>query len=715
MKNSLHRTRIFEKSKYGHLQCIAVCLMGAVFSLFASRCIAGSPDTFNHYFKLLPRPQKVEMLEGKGLLYSTLYQMHLENTDRLPVLSGLCTGLPLGEERTKGTLSLVIRKDMNLPSPEGYKLEISNGQVVIEAVEGAGLFYGIQTLNQLLGDSRDQQIEIPACRITDFPKIACRAVHIDLKHHLDAGYYYYHIIDNLSAIKINTIIIEFEDKLRYKKAKEVGAANAISVEEFAAISKYAKERYIEISPLVQGLGHASFILKHDAYKDLRDDPASDWVFDPLNPKTYELQFSLYEDAMAATPYGKYLHVGGDEVGELGKSVLSRQSGKKPIELQMYWLKKVTDFANQHNRIPVFWDDMVFKLAGLYRTTYDSTISERQVNELWKKNRSSLDENIPIFPRNCIYMRWNYETPKLPGNQLAIDWYKSHNLDVMPATAAQQSYAMLQRNKSNFQSIKDFCQLTAAKHLKGILCTIWDDSSPHFETVWRGLHDFAWFSWNDAEVAEPVVHSTFRHRFFSPALANDAYEFQNMLEEAITFWETAFLSEGDRENYHSSFHLLPMPDPAKSGAWSLKYKDKLDQAKKEIARYREIKTRIGESLLLARRNRYALEVMDQINELQAYSPDLLLLLARFDAAASKEEKKDQMILIGKKLDEFPVIRNRLEKVYAETRMMGNPPGYKLDANLHAHLANATNNMDWMYVYELAMNKKVSEWLLDLRSD
>ena len=50
---------------------------------------------------------------------------------------------------------------------------------------------------------------------------------------------------------------------------------------------------------VHGLGHASFILKHPEYKELRHDSTSDWSFDPLNPKTYELQFALYKDAMEA--------------------------------------------------------------------------------------------------------------------------------------------------------------------------------------------------------------------------------------------------------------------------------------------------------------------------------------------------------------------------------------------------------------------------------
>lgn len=684
-------------------------LILTIFLLSGFRTIAGNIDTFDHYFRLLPKPQKIEILRADGLLYSDLHGIYLTNTYSTPVLSGLPGKLPHTNYQTKGTLSLVIRKDLALPSPEGYILQVKNGQVIIEAKEQSGLFYGIQTLNQLLEDAHDQQVTIPACRIIDYPKIPVRAVHIDLKNHIDAGYYYYSIIDRLAAIKVNNIILEFEDKLRYRKAKDVGAINAISIEEFAAISKYAKDRFIEISPLVQGLGHAAFILKQDAYKDLRDDPVSEWAFDPLNPKTYDLQFSLYEDAITATPYGKYLHIGGDEVGELGKSALSKLSGMNPLELQMHWLKKVTDFALQHNRIPIFWDDMVFKLGGLYRTTYDPEISEKNVMELWLKNKPVLDKNILLFPRNCIYMRWNYNMPIIPGNILAVDWYKSHNLNVMTATSAQTFCTMLQRNRSNFQAIKDFCQLTAKKKLSGILCTIWDDSSPHFETTWRGLYDFAYFSWNDTESSEKVVHATFRHRFFSPDLAGESYEFRNMLEDAVNFWDTAFIVNGDRENYHDSFKLVELPGSSKIQQWSLQYKDRLDHAEKVVSVYNEIKKRITQSIGLSRRNRYALEVLEQINELQVYSSKLLLLIKQYDMSISLEIKNEALIKIKNYADEFPGIRKRLEKVYAVTRMMGNPEGYKLDLNLHAHLANSTNNTDWMYLYELAMNRKLSEWL------
>src|SRR5690606_11601884 len=145
----------------------------------------------------------------------------------------------------------------------------------------------------------------------------------------------------------------------------------------------------------------SFILKHEQFKSLRDDPSSDWVFDPLNPATYEVQFSLYEDAIAATPGGRYLHVGGDEVGSLGKSERSRISKMKAFELQMHWLKKVSDFAVAHNRIPIFWDDMVFKLSNLYRTTWDDKVDKESVEKLWNENQHLLNENLHLFPKNCV--------------------------------------------------------------------------------------------------------------------------------------------------------------------------------------------------------------------------------------------------------------------------------------------------------------------------
>jgi hexosaminidase len=617
--------------------------------------------------------------------------------------------LPLTMKPAPGALVLNISADKDIPSSnEGYVIELRYNQVTVRARDQAGLFYGCQTLLQLLEDAWDQQISIPACRITDYPDVAYRAIHLDLKHHVDAGNYYYKMVDQLAAIKINAVIIEFEDKLRYRKAPLVGSGNAISVDEFAAISRYAKDRNIEISPLIQGLGHAAFILKHEEYANLRDTASSDWSFDPMNPETYALQFSLYEDAIAATPYGKYLHVGGDEVGNLGMSESSKKSGLTPIQLQMLWLNKVSEFAIKHNRIPIFWDDMVFKLSGLYQSTWDPALPEQQVKEIWAKNGQKLEENISLFPKECVYMRWNYDAPDIQGNHKALDWYKSHNLKVMAATAAQTMWPMLPREKSNFQPIKDFSRITAQKKLDGILCTAWDDCSPHFETYWRGFYDFAFFSWHYIDAKVEDVHAMFRQRFYAPELSDKSYDFQDQLERALVFWETALINKGDRNNYHKTIDLIALPDPAKNKKWSDDYKVKLVRAKEEIDRYQLIRDQLSRSIQLTRRNEYTLSLMNQINELQAYSAKLLLLLEKYDKAssASRESSKKEL---EKFVAGFLEIRKKYENVFSKTRILSNPDNYIPDQNQHEHLANGTNNSDWMFVYELALNKKINDWL------
>ena len=59
--------------------------------------------------------------------------------------------------------------------------------------------------------------------------------------------------------------------------------------------------------------------------------------------------------------------------------------------------------------------MVFKLSDLYRTTWDDKMPAKEVAETWAKNKDKLEKNISLFPKECVYMRWNYDAPDIPGN------------------------------------------------------------------------------------------------------------------------------------------------------------------------------------------------------------------------------------------------------------------------------------------------------------
>ena len=202
---------------------------------------------------------------------------------------------------------------------QGYRLETSASQLVIRANDAAGLFYGTQSLIQLIQKGR-QGPYIKGMVITDWPDISWRAVHYDTKHFQEKKEYVKKFIRILANYKINMLIWEWEDKLAYQSHPEIGAPGAFTIEEMQELTRYAQKYHIQIVPLVQGLGHVSFILKHPENKHLREIASNNWGFCPLNEGTYELMFDLLKEAIEATPGSEYIHIGCDETYVLGKGV-----------------------------------------------------------------------------------------------------------------------------------------------------------------------------------------------------------------------------------------------------------------------------------------------------------------------------------------------------------------------------------------------------------
>lgn len=673
------------------------CLLFVTGSLFARN--------LDKTFQLLPQPQSVEVLSGKGLSFGELSYVSSAEGTSIPVLGEIVDGLPQSKRSGKGVRFQL--STTNVPdSPEGYVLEISDKGVTVTSRDNAGLFYGAQTLEQLLEDSRDFKKEIPSMKITDYPAIAYRAVHLDTKHHLDRMEYYYRMVDKLARYKVNAIIWELEDKLRFTRRPEAGAPNAISKQEMQALCRYAKERNVEISPLVQGLGHAGFILKH--HWELRENPASDWEFCPSDPRTYEVQFDLYLDALEAMPYGKYLHVGGDEITAIGIDDRCKATGKSAFELQMVWLKKVCQFAVDHGRIPIFWDDMPLKYADLWELAL-SDKTEEEVAKEW--NTEKLDKAIDLFPKECVYMRWKYEDATAPAHRKLLKWYSDKGLKVMGATAASAGDSpFLPRNNTRSEYVKGFSQLVAENHLEGILATAWDDGSPHLETVWRGYIAQGEFGWNPAARDIETFKKVHAQREYGFRPEENRMQFLDELEKAIFFFDGALVTSGRRNPAWGTtdFTLMELPDKANPGTWSETYKEKITKAKEEAKRYELIASGVRTAEKNALRNRYTLEVYEQTNNLQNYPTRLILALNEYDTAKDAAVRKAALDNVVGVCNYFKEMRSNLEAVYSETRFMQQPEGFIADMNHHNHLSSKTENSDWLYLYEIPMIKKVLQW-------
>ena len=378
-------------------------------------------------FQLLPVVQEFKFNNGfSNLNFKNLKFAHSQSNDELPLRFDYTKHIKQNI-KDESNLFYSIEPSSRL-NKEGYKLNISKDKITIVAKDEPGLFYAFLTLNQMLEDSEKSQINLPLVTINDYPKLKFRPIHLDVKHHLEKKSYYFDLIDELAKLKINGIIVEFEDKLKYQSRPEVGSSDAMSIDWWGRLSDYAIERNVAISPLVQGLGHASYILKHEKNKFLRDKPESDWAFNPLLKETYDLQFDLYRDAIKATPHGKYLHVGGDEVH------LTKRNGKSELELNLIWLNRVSEFAKENNRIPIFWDDMPLKHSGLYRPMFNSQMSVDEVDKIWTENDKNLQKFIDKLTGNAKYQgsfgeKFLEQSLQFHGFKLNVDYTKQKHEDV----------------------------------------------------------------------------------------------------------------------------------------------------------------------------------------------------------------------------------------------------------------------------------------------
>ena len=649
-------------------------------------------------FVILPSPVSFQITGDSKLKESDLAEVFQQAKGQFT------SAKPLAEFQQEG-ISFSLDTGSSI-KPEGYLLQIGEEKVEIIASTESGLWYGLMTLGQLLEDAKDQNAYLPTGIIMDEPALAYRAVHLDVKHHLEKKEYYYELMDRFAAQKINGVIVEIEDKLNYELQPKVGASDAFSIEDWKAISEYAMARNIRISPLVQGLGHASFILKHEEYKPLRDDPESDWAFNPLNEQTYRVQFDLYEDALKAFPYANYLHVGGDEVHTTG-----RNSGKSPLELQLIWLNRVSDYAAQKGLTPIFWDDMPLKNAEVYRSIYDSKLTAAQVDSIWTVNEPNLNKYIDMFPKNCVYMRWNYDMPESPGNIRAIKCFSDNGLKVMGATAGQTRWNLLPQDQSNTNNIRDFALISIRNKADGLLLTLWDDDSPHFELYQRGIAIFAEYTWAGEKRNTEELHAAFRQRAFGPALANAEMEFINDLEEPVAFWKNALLDQKRDRNRLRKLEnpmeeaIIPLPNTYSAGAWTQKYQDKIAKAEANLARVDSVLQVIQESKKRAVRNSYALEVYEQVVQAVQFSNRALITLAELDEPSGEKRAQAQAKLASME-EEWSAIQTQLEAVYGKTRQLNKPAEYILDQDHHVHLANqALNFSDWQFYVEGLFLEKV----------
>src|SRR5215469_6516597 len=233
-------------------------------------------------------------------------------------------------------ISLSQQRNRELPA-EGYRLSIGPKSIRVTG-RGAGLFYGMQTLTQLLPLGPHSSIELPSLEITDYPRFAYRGVLLDVGRHFFSVTYLKQYIDLLAQYKINTFHWHLTD--------DQGWRIEMPGHSQAAIAAYPE---LACSFTQPGADGASELLGH--------------IFCP-KPETFTFLENVLSEVISLFP-GPYIHIGGDEVprdewrqSTEAQAIIKREGLKSEDELQSFFVKHIEKFLNSKGRRMIGWDEIL---------------------------------------------------------------------------------------------------------------------------------------------------------------------------------------------------------------------------------------------------------------------------------------------------------------------------------------------------------------------
>ena len=371
--------------------------IGLICLLLISAC-AQEQEQGNAEYALLPLPKNIE--QGNGFFTiskGTELEISAPEHDKRTIAGHLDTWketLPAAEDIQNNHIVMEICAYVDsISSPEGYSINVNEERITIKATSGAGLFYAIQTLQQLANGSN----HIPVCDITDEPEFAYRGLMLDVSRHFFDKEFIKKQIDAISYFKMNRMHLHLTDaagwRIEIKKYPrltqfaawrkpaiwkdwwfgsreyvEEGTEGAYggyyTQEDIREIIAYAAERYITIIPEIEMPAHSEEVLT--AYPELSctHEPYKQADFCIGNEKTYEFLENVLSEVIELFP-SEYIHIGGDEAGKaswphcpLCQKRMKEEGLKDVNELQSYLIHRIEKFVNSKGRQIIGWDEIL---------------------------------------------------------------------------------------------------------------------------------------------------------------------------------------------------------------------------------------------------------------------------------------------------------------------------------------------------------------------
>jgi hexosaminidase len=396
---------------------VKLCRFGLIFSL-----LTGALQAETRAPAIVPLPQKVEVQPGSFVLRAggrapgagtkILVDAAAGETGRY--LAGElrrraqveCEVVPAAKERRAGNIELTLDDANPALGDEGYSLTVAPDTITIRARDSAGLFYGVQSLLQLLpvaeeSGSRSTSCSIPCVRVEDQPRFRWRGLMLDVSRHFFTKEEVKRLLDEMAWHKLNEFHWHLVDDQgwrieikKYPRLTEVGAwrkaigfgleAKASTAygpdgryggyytqDDIREVVAYAQARHIDIVPEIEMPGHSSAALM--AYPQFSctggpfttDLPGG--IFNGVYCAGNDESFAFVEDVLTevfALFPGQYVHIGGDEVLTNNwqncpkcQARMHEEGLTNASELEGYFIRRVEKIVNAHHRRLIGWSEI----------------------------------------------------------------------------------------------------------------------------------------------------------------------------------------------------------------------------------------------------------------------------------------------------------------------------------------------------------------------
>ncbi|MCW8133771.1 MAG: family 20 glycosylhydrolase [Planctomycetota bacterium] len=244
-----------------------------------------------------------------------------------------------------------------LAKPQAYELLAAGHTLTVSAADDGGFWAATRTIRQLLQEGT----RIPAMKMQDWPAVAFRAIHLDLKGLTPNLATLKEFLERAAYYKFNAVLVEYEDRFPFECLPDVRGPQAFTPETLKEFLAFAEQHGLEVVPLVQTLGHWEFILRHEKYRELAEAPDVPQQVCPSNPKAQKLIKEMIREIVAAHPHSEYIHLGADETWQLGQCHVCRAAGQKKNGKHELFLDHVLKCVRQvkaAGKHALIWDDML---------------------------------------------------------------------------------------------------------------------------------------------------------------------------------------------------------------------------------------------------------------------------------------------------------------------------------------------------------------------